>query len=162
MREKRCNPIIYFSRLLQYILPLQRSYFTQWHHRKLTAFLSNDNWGKILKCPFSRALQVHSILSVQFGKETSKTADSESLIAGQLCVLWLLLQTRAVLMWFQPWLVMIFLSAFPPWDPQQWLEPFWTLSARQSSLQPVVGQPVSHGGRRGANKRSSNQHTHTF
>ena len=65
MREKRCNPIIYFSRLLQYILPLQRSYFTQWHHRKLTAFLSNDNWGKILKCPFSRALQVHSILSVR-------------------------------------------------------------------------------------------------
>ena len=52
-------------------------------------------------------------------------------------------------MWFQPWLVMIFLSAFPPWDPQQRLEPFWTLSARQSFLQPVVGQPVSHGGRGG-------------
>ena len=27
------------------------------------------------------------IASFQFGKETSKTADSESLIAGQLCVL---------------------------------------------------------------------------
>ena len=42
MREKLSNPIIYFTRLLQYILPFTRgSYFTPRHHRKLLAGLSS-------------------------------------------------------------------------------------------------------------------------
>ena len=45
-----------------------------------------------------------------------------------------------------PALVMIFLSAALPRDPQQWLEPFWTLWSGQSSHQPIAGQPVSHVG----------------